>query len=1098
MRNTTPTWRTWRWSLAAVLGLAGAACDDAATPPAAAGSAAEFKSFKPASKGGAGKSGSLGGEAATGAGAADNKAGQTAAPKVEAGDVAKLDGTTLYILNQWRGLQVVDVANPAAPKLVAKVPMIGQPNEMYVDGKEAIALVNQVAELTDEAGKPVAKSGSVVRRVALGGQPKEVASLAVSGQIAASKRIGDKLVLVVPQVSWNPWWGGCWGPYGCAELAAGGAATSDVAVSKGGASAGGMAYPGYVGGGYTADKTKVVVLDLATAGKLSLVGEVEVPGGVLTASIEAGEVLIASQNYVYSGNGGTMHERLAQVAIDSAGKPSKGAVLDVSNVWSATSSSAIAQADRIAAGRMALVRQTWGGSGGYTFVLETWQAAAGAWTKTASISKTNNNGLRLVVDGTQAVLAYADPVNPSGATDDNGKGGDPDDGVPAAQKLHLDVLNLAAPATIAVASTVSLANGGYDVWGVQVRPLGGGLWLVGHRGTSWSDLQLDVLDLLDAAKPQWAGKLGLKSDYGLQVETLAPDLLAVAVVGGMTKGGTGTGAEPAPGGGSTPGIQLISLDIKGGLTKRGLFQSDIVYWYQLKNLLDKKTLYRIHNAALEVVDVANLDKPKKLSGIDLAAEVAEAIVAGGRVVALVQDWQSGTAELRVLKAGSNDELDPDATLPIQNGWGRLYANGSLVYLSDGGSVRVFDVADPKAPKARGTWQQPQQNNKAEDNLWWNTYDMAQNGAVLYATTTQVKYKVQTGKACEGEGAAGGGSTGSAGSTPSSGSATPAPAADGGSSDPGGSGGGSSGSGGSGGTDSADGGSSPDKPDSPGTDGPYVPTCYTDPVFTTKVVAIDLSNPDAPKTGGSVELKGASWVQNPQMAGTKTLALSHYKQSVGKDGQWFGEYWLDRVDVATPAQPKLIDSTNTPGWLVGIAADGKSAVTLDWQPKAGSKPEDNKVENVLIAVTLGGGKAKIAKQIALADQVGATLRHGDAVYVSTWPYWWNWPVAQAGGTAAAPKSQLLVFDAKDPSKLAQAAALEAGAGVSYLQSASGVLFAHLGSGLGTTAWNVAAPTQPKFQAFLPTQGYWSPRVLVLDSKAYLPSGWYGVQAFAIAP
>ncbi len=1095
MRNTTHTWRTWRWSLVAVLGLAGAACEDSAAPPATPGSTADFKSFKPASKGGGGKSASLGGEAASGA-AADNKSGQTAAPKVEAGDVAKLDGTTLYILNQWRGLQVVDVANPAAPKLVGKVPMIGQPNEMYVDGKEAIALVNQVAELTDDAGKPVAKSGSVVRRVALGAQPKEVASLAVPGQIAASKRIGDKLVLVVPQVSWNPWWGGCWGPYGCAELAAGGAAT-DVAVStKGGASAGGasIAYPGYMGGGYTADTTKVVVLDLATAGKLSLIGEVQVPGGVLAASIEAGEVLIAAQNYVYGNNTGTMHERLAQVALDAAGKPTVGAVHEVKNVWSANSSSSIAQADRIAAGRMAVVRQTWGGSGGYTFVLETWQAAAGAWTKTASISKTNNNGLRLVVEGTQAVLAYSDPVNGSGATDDSGSGGgDPDEGTPVAQKLHLAALDLSSAATIAVASQVSLANGGYDVWGAQIRPLGGGLWLVGHRGTSWSDLQLDVLDLLDAKKPQWAGKLSLKSDYGLQVETLAPDLLAVAVVGGGSKGGTGTGAEPAPGSSATPGVQLISLDIKGGLTKRGLFQSDIVYWYQLKNLLAKKTLYRIHNAALEVVDLADLDKPKKQGGIDLAAEVAEAIIAGGRVVALVQDWQSGTAELRVLKAGSSDELDPDGTLAIQNGYGRLYANGSLVYLSDGSSVRVFDVTDPKAPKARGTWQQPQQTYKAEDNVWWNTYELAQNGAVLYATTTQVKYKVQTGKACESQGMSGGGSTGSAGSTPSSGRATPKQAADGGSSDPGGSGGGS------GGTDSADGGSStPDKPDSPGTDGSYVPTCYTDPAFTTKVVAIDLGNPDAPKTGGSVELKGASWVQNPQMAGSKTLALSHYKQSVGKDGQWFGEYWLDRVDVSNAAQPKLIDTTNVPGYLVGIAADGKSAVTLDWQPKAGSKPEDGKIENVLIAVTLGGGKAKIAKQIALPDQVGATLRHGDAVYVSTWPYWWNWPTAKAGEAPSAPKSQLLVFDAKDPAKLAQATALEAGAGVSYLQADAGVLFAHLGSGLGTTAWNVTAPTQPKFQAFLPTQGYWSPRVLVLDNKAYLPSGWYGVQAFAIAP
>ncbi|MSQ82103.1 MAG: hypothetical protein EXR77_04185 [Myxococcales bacterium] len=1106
MNSICTHWRHWRLAaLTATLTLV-VACEEAA-PPAATPATADFKSVKPGGAGKNGKSMSQGeASSAVPTSAGADKSGQSAAPKIEQGDVARLQGTTLYILNQWRGLQIVDVKQPAAPKLTGKVAMTGSPREMYIDGSEAVVLLSQVAELKDDAGKPSATSGSQIRRVQLGAAAKETASVAISGYIAASKRIGDKLIVVAPQVSWNPWYVGCFGPYGCASMAEGGVSTSDVAVStKGGASAGGasIAYPGGMGGGWQATKTKVYVIDLATAGKLSIAGQVEFDGGVLTTAIDIGEVLVASQNYIYANTGGTMEERLTQIAVDTAGKPTLAAVQLSKTVLGTTNSAQLVQADRVGSGRMALVRQNWKDGGGYTYTVESWQAAAGAWTKTASITKAGgNSGLRVVVAGTQAVVASSTAVDGTsgGGTDQPSPGKDPDDGNPPVQKIGLDVLDLATAATIATVGHLDLANGGYDIWGMQLRALQDGFWLVGHRGVSYSDMQLEILDLLEPKAPKLVSKVTIKSEYGLQAELLAPDLLAVAVVGsagGKSTTGSGTGAEPA--GQLEAGVQLLSLSKAGALTKRGLFKSEMVYWYQLKNLLDSKLLYRINNAALEVVDVGDLDKPKKLASLELATEVADAIVAGDRVVALVQNWAAGKAELRVLAPGSNDELNPAGKLEILNGYGRMYANGNFVYLADGSAVRVFDISDPKAPKARGTWQQPVSAFQSEDNTWWNTYELAQNGAVLYATSTQVKYKVITGKACEQQGV---GSTGaSTGSAPSSGGAEPAPASDGGSSS-----GGSSGSSGSAdagsssgtpGTDSADGGGSPDDPKQ-GTDAPYVPTCYIDPVFTTKVVAIDLSNPDAPKIGGSVELKGASWVQNPQVVG-KTLVLSHYKSVAGKDGQWWGEYYLDRIDVTTATTPKIVDSTNVPGWLVGVAQDGKSAVTLDWQTQKGSKVEDNKIENVLVAITLGGGKAKIAKSLPLPEQVGATLRFGDAIYVSTWPYWWNWPTAgKAGEPMVAPESKLLVFDAKDPAKLTQVAALNAGAGVSSLHAEGGILFAGVGPGLGLTAWSLATPTQPKFAAFVPTPGYWSPRVLMQGKTAYLPSGWYGVQSFELTP
>lgn len=1079
-------------ALASPVLVAFAACENSAPNPSAA-AAAEFKSFKPGSAG----AGKLGAADSTAAGGAANTAGaqETAGTskgvKVEEGDVAKLSGDTLYVLNQWRGLQVVDLADPAKPKLVGKAPMTGTPREMYVQGDDVVVVLAQVAELKDAAGKPTASAGSQVRRVQLGKALQETASLAIPGYAALTKRVGDKLVIIAPQMQWNPWWGGCWGPYGCAMLAgdaAGGSATKGGVASSGGTastSAGGasMAYPGGYSGGWHADKTKIIVVDLAKAKALSIVGEVEIAGGVLNASIVADEVLIASSSWAWQGDAGTQTERLSQVKLDAAGKPTLGASSETKLPWSNNSSSALVAADKVAPGRMVLSRQSYSNTGAVSYQVEAWQVSAAQWAKTSSWAKNKASyGARLVIDGTTGVLATSEQ---GGATDGTSPGKDPD-GSPPNQKILFDVLDLSDAATIAAVGKAQVPTGGYDVYSLQLKALQDGFWLVSHRGSNYSDAQVKVLDLLDPKNPKWAGKLALQSDYGMQVEVLAPGVLAMPLVGGA-KGTTGGDPKGGESGVELPGVQLMSLGKDGSLTKRGLFQSDFVFWYQLKNLMTDKLLLRIASAGLETVDVANLDKPKQLGKLDLAAEVTDAIVAADRVVALVHSWHDNKAWLRVLPKGGSDEMAPEGQLEVTNGWGKLYANGSMIYLSDGNQVRVFDVSDPQAPKAKGSWTQPQGIGQDGENSWWNTYDMAQKGSTLFVTSTQVSYKKATGKDC-----------GSSGVNGSTGESTPPSS---------GSGGGSSGSAGSadaGASDPSgqDGGTPTPSPDSPdagsGKSGgsEYVPTCYINPVYLTQVVALDLSNPDAPKLGGKVELKNASWTQNAQVVGN-SLVLTHYKSLEGKDGQWYGEYWLDRLDITNPNAPKLQDSTNVPGWLVGVAADGKSAVTVDWQVKVGSKPEDNKVENVLVAITLSGGKAKIVKSAVLPDQVGATLRHGDAIFVSTWPYWWNWPQADGSNTVM-PESKLLVFDAKDPAKLAQTAAIDAGAGVSYLQVAGGNLFAGLGNGLGMTAWSLASATQPKFSTFLPTQGYWSPRVLVQDKTAFVPAGWYGITAYALAP
>src|ERR1700687_1541583 len=52
---------------------------------------------------------------------------------IEEADIYKVMGSTLYVLNQYRGLQIIDVGNSAAPRLLASVPIVaGRPAGLYV------------------------------------------------------------------------------------------------------------------------------------------------------------------------------------------------------------------------------------------------------------------------------------------------------------------------------------------------------------------------------------------------------------------------------------------------------------------------------------------------------------------------------------------------------------------------------------------------------------------------------------------------------------------------------------------------------------------------------------------------------------------------------------------------------------------------------------------------------------------------------------------------------------------------------------------------------------------------------------------------------
>lgn len=73
----------------------------------------------------------------------DNATGGDSLPRdIEEADIIKIVGDTLYALNRYKGLLIVDVADPDAPALIGTLDLKGRGVEMYVVGTQAFVLLS--------------------------------------------------------------------------------------------------------------------------------------------------------------------------------------------------------------------------------------------------------------------------------------------------------------------------------------------------------------------------------------------------------------------------------------------------------------------------------------------------------------------------------------------------------------------------------------------------------------------------------------------------------------------------------------------------------------------------------------------------------------------------------------------------------------------------------------------------------------------------------------------------------------------------------------------------------------------------------------------
>jgi hypothetical protein len=595
----------------------------------------------------------------------------------------------------------------------------------------------------------------------------------------------------------------------------------------------------------------------------------------------------------------------------------------------------------------------------------------------------------------------------------------------------LFVIDLSDPAHPLQRGSVTMPG-----WIDHIVPEGNHLVAFGHDNATGNwQLAVSLFDVTDLDNPTLLDRVSFGGNWGWVPEQAdnydkvfkvvdSLGLIMVPFVSDIQDPSTGMWRDLG-------GVQLISFDtsslkLRGLIDARGWVRRALPYQNRILTISDQR---------MQTVDATDLDHPVVTGSVELARNVADFVPMGQYGLQLVGDWYSGNTRLVVLSMTDPDLGKPVAEVKITAPYGELFVNGHYAYLTDvnwndgHSEVKVVDLTDPTHPQVTGTLELP-------DALdWWSSYgygwgwyggdevrQVGGNKLVFHA----YRYWMRGGMTNAG-GAAGG----SVGGAPASGGST------------------------SNGTDSS-------------TD--------ADQLF-----VVDLSDPANPHVASTLTLTGDDWVYGLNSVGN-LLYFSHFEsESQDPNGVWHVRYYLDRVDLTNPAQPRRFAKVNVPGYVVQLGADGKTVYTLDYYWGT-----DNQSHEAFNALTLEGPVAVLRDRIDLSGWIGDVQLDGKTALFTTNRSW-----DDASGTWHS-ESRLMSMDVSDPSNLRIVGQTVLPETWGWLRSVQGHrAFVDLGYLGGMLVYDVTDPTNLQLAAFHRHQG-WVNAIRTVGDTAYLACGYYGVE------
>jgi hypothetical protein len=602
-------------------------------------------------------SGGLGPVQATPQPAADD----AAAREVVEGDLYALDGSTLYVLNAYRGLQIVDLADPAQPRLEPNgVRATGTPVDLYVRGGVAYFTVSDsvVWAWAADAGGVAPRGGSQVWAVDVSNPaaPQVLSRLDVEGSAVETRLVGDVLYVFSRRYGW--WDYG----YGYATL---GGVSSGVAVPAGTGVAGvASANPYYLASFDLTHPSAPAPVQVVTF---------DATGWDAHAHITAERVTFAQSRY--EANGPRSQFELFDIS-DPGGKIVPGATFDapgqIVDRWAMDFTGGVFRA---------VLADGWSGG-----------ATLRSWTSPSVVSAVPAGALA-VGAGEQLTAARFD-----------------------AARAYLVTARSYDPLFVVDTSDAAHPRlGGEVVMPGQldfIEPRGTRLVALGHTNESGTwQLAVSVFDVADALHPlrtsvatvggaDWAWIGSSRDDLRKAFQVLdAAGLVLVPFQGWDRESYRWVG-----------GLQLLDLDLAAGtVLARALVQHQGAITRAFPLGSAPGLLCALSDQRLQLVDATDRVHPAELAHLDLARPVIDLAFVNDAAVELAGDWSLGDTALVVTDPLDPDAATPRAELPLASPRAQLFTVGASAWLLaqdfgvDGGRawLQGVDLSDPASPRLGG-------------------------------------------------------------------------------------------------------------------------------------------------------------------------------------------------------------------------------------------------------------------------------------------------------------------------------------------------------------------------------------------------------------
>jgi hypothetical protein len=474
--------------------------------------------------------------------------------------------------------------------------------------------------------------------------------------------------------------------------------------------------------------------------------------------------------------------------------------------------------------------------------------------------------------------------------------------ITAEQRDPLFTFDLSNPATPRQLGELEMPG-----WVYHMEPRGNRLYALGFDPDNQEgSLHVSLFDVENLAEPVLLSRVAFGGDWGSFAEgqnqihkafSIMPELgLILVPFSGSSYDETTCYYDYGS------GIQLVDFN-DTTLTRRGVAPQ---VGNARRALLHRDHLFGIGDNAVQAFDISNRDAPVERGQLDVARNVTTVRVLGDHLLRFGSDWATNQTILDMTPVERASEAEPEAEIELsalfgedawscnggQQWWGQVFTRGDYAYVprhsysydSQRGTSEqrltfyIVDIADRKAPRAVGSFAVDPATSQTSIN------NIIQTENTLLVGRSQGYYSYD----------------------------------------------------------------------------PYSGQVQGTPRYFYDV--IELSNPSAPTVANRFEVPadiagygwgwfgvmgcsvdmGWGWYgggSNAQLTDGDMVLSQHGEPVAGNPGQF--KYYLDRIDVSDPYQPKVLPPINIPGTAIHFNGETNELVTLDYHEtvETTATPED---------------------------------------------------------------------------------------------------------------------------------------------------------------